>query len=141
MEQQVLKLNEINQLYVEINGMVDDKGSKTFIGLKEHKLIIPARYWLDELNITITTEKGKIDKVRDELIGKYGKPDENGNLVVHVYNTDGQGYNQGYVDFHNEFATFLNEEKEIQYTPLNLEYFKDVNTDTDYKIIFRFMKP
>jgi hypothetical protein len=139
METKKIKLSEFYQTYNEINGIIDQQtGNKINSGLKDNKLSIPARFWLDELNTIITTEKTKIDKFRDELVTKYGEAGDNGSINIKMNNEDGS-VNQKYIDFQNEINTFLNEEKEIQYTPLKLSDYANISTDVDYKMIFKFM--
>jgi hypothetical protein len=139
METKKIKLSEYYQTYNEINGIIDPQtGNKIIPGLKDNKLTIPARFWLDELNTIITTEKTKIDKVRDELVTKYGEAGDNGSINIKMNNEDGS-VNQKYIDFQNEINTFHNEEKEIQYTPLKLSDYANISTDVDYKMIFKFM--
>jgi hypothetical protein len=46
---------------------------------------------------------------------------------------------QNYISFHNEFNTLLNEEKEMEYSPIKLSYLEDIKSDSNFPTIFKMV--
>jgi len=74
MDKITLKLQEFYQLHSELNGFVSPQtGEVVSKGLLTEKVKLITKYWLTDLAKKINTEKESIDKLREELIKKYGK--------------------------------------------------------------------
>ena len=79
MEKISLKLFEFLNLEAEINGLVNQNTGETLTkGLLSEKLNMITKYWITDLNKRLTEQKESINKLRDELIIKYGSQDEQG---------------------------------------------------------------
>ena len=73
MEKISLKLFEFLNLEAEVNGLINQQtGEAISKGLLGEKLNMITKYWITDLNKKLTEQKESINKLRDELIQKYG---------------------------------------------------------------------
>jgi hypothetical protein len=150
MEKISLKLGDILQLESEINGYTNpNTGEQVLKGFLKQNLSIILKYELSELGEILSKERKKVESLRDELIQKYGEADDNGGVMVKMYNEekDSDGnvitavINPKYVEFDKEYGTLLNQEKEIEHPEITKDDLKDAgNTKDDYKILFKLIK-
>jgi hypothetical protein len=83
-----LKLADVLNLEAEINGFTNPQTNEKIInGLLNEKLSLVAKYWLNDLSKKANEIKVDVDKLRDELIKKYGEDDGTGNVGI-VYSVD-----------------------------------------------------
>lgn len=152
METIKLKLSEVLSLKSEIYG-VQNQSTGEFLtkGLLKQELPYSVKYWLHNLGNKVTAEETVINKLRDELILKYGDTNADGSTGVSVSVEDGVEVledgterklfkiNPKFIEFQQEFEAVLNEEKEIEYKPFKLEDFEKMVTDEDYPLLQKFI--
>jgi hypothetical protein len=150
MEKVTLKLQEFYSLESELNGVVNNQTSgTTFKGLLSEKIKLTTKYWLYDLFKKISAEKESIDKLREELIKKYGV-EENGSINIPVYINEviddetkeivSREINPNFISFQNDFNSLLQEERELEYRPFKLEEFENVETDGVYITFFKLVQ-
>jgi uncharacterized protein with HEPN domain len=150
MEKISLKLGDILQLESEINGYTNpNTGDQVLKGFLKQNLSIILKYELSELGETLSKERKKIETLRDELIQKYGEVDDNGGVIVKMYDEekDDDGnvltavLNPKYLEFDKEYGTLLNQEKEIEYPEITKDDLREAGkTNDQYKVLFKLIK-
>jgi hypothetical protein len=150
MEKVTLKLFEFYNLEVELNGIVNQQSGETVSkGLLNEKIKFTTKYWLTELSKKVIEEKKAIEDLKDTLIKKYGDSDELGNISIPLYleiERDEEGKiisgkeNPKYTQFQNDFNKLLQEEKDLEYKPMPLSDFDDVQTDANYSTFYKLIK-
>lgn len=147
MKTQKVKLYDFYTLDLDLNGKINQEtGSKIVTGILDEKLSVIAKYWLSQLNEIVRAEVKLLDAQRDDLIKKYGKENEDGSVSLQqaITEKDASGVeitkiNPKFLEFNDEFTKFLNEEKEIQYTPIKLADLSGLATDRTYETLFKFV--
>lgn len=163
MEKITLKLHEFYALESELNGVTNQQtGEVISKGLLSEKIKLTTKYWLTDLNKKVAAEKESVEKLKEELIKKYGKEedgaisipmaidqvDENGEVVkTKITKEDGveeevpvKVYNPDFISFQNDFNALLSEERELEYHAFKLEDFESVETDGVYNTFFKLIK-
>lgn len=150
MEKTSLKLREFYSLQGELNGLVDTKTGETIAkALLNEKIKLTTKYWLTDLDKKVSTERETVEKLREELIKKYGDTDETGEIGVSPYlnivkNEEGKvvsyDVNPKYNELQNEFNAVLEEERELEHHAFKLEEFENVETDGNYPTFFKLIK-
>jgi hypothetical protein len=151
MEKTKLKLFEFVSLQNELIGAKNPSTGETLTeGLLKQKLSITTKYWLGRLGDKVAKEAEAINKLRDELVMKYGEADENGNVEVKIalqdeLTVDEQGnkvfkVNPKFLDFQNEYNTLLEEEKEIEHKIFDLNELSEVKTEEHYPVFLKLVK-
>jgi len=151
MKKVILKLHEIYALHGELNGFINNQtGEIISKGILGEKLKLSTKYWMTELAKTIDEEREKIDKVKEELIKKYGETDTNGGIFLSrfintVKNEEGKiisgDINPKVIEFEKEFDKFLQDEKTIEYKEFKLSDFDGIETEGIYTTFFKLVKP
>ena len=150
MEKVTLKLQEYYQLNSELNGFINQQTGETVSpGLLTERVKLTTKYWLADLAKKIATEKESIDKLREELVKKYGV-EENGSVSIPIYINEviddetkevvSREVNPNFVSFQNDFNLLLQEERELEYHPFKLEEFENVETDGVYVTFFKLVQ-
>lgn len=149
MKKVTLKLSEIYSLYADLNGVINQQTQEVLVkGLLAEKIKMSTKYWLNELAKKITIEKETIEKIREDLIKKYGDKDEKGNISIptHINIVKNENdepvsgdINPKLVEFQNEFYELLQEEKEIEYKSFTLDEFENVETEGNYNTFFKLI--
>lgn len=147
METITLRLFEIIQLEAELNGIVDTKNNEVKLkGILNERLSLVTKFRLNELNKQVLSIKNSIDKVKNELIEKYGAKDELGNISInmHIENIDEDGntkksINPSYEEFQKEYSILLQEVRNLEYQPLKLDEFIKVESDSYYPNVFKLV--
>jgi len=150
MEKVTLKLQEFYQLNSELNGFVNQQTGETVSpGLLTERVKLTTKYWLADLAKKIAVEKESIDKLREELVKKYGV-EENGSVSIPIYINEviddetkevvSREVNPNFISFQNDFNTLLQEERELEYHPFKLEEFENVETDGVYVTFFKLIQ-
>jgi len=145
-----LKLQEFYQLEAELNGITNQQTGEVLAkGLLSEKIKLTTKYWLTDLVKKIAAEKESIDKLREELVKKYGV-EENGNISIPIYINEvvddetkevvSREINPNFVSFQNDFNSLLQEERELEYHPFKLEEFENVETDGVYVTFFKLVQ-
>lgn len=153
MEKIKLKLSEILSLKSEIYGMQNNStGEVLSKGLLKQELPYYVKYWLHNLGNTITEQDTLINKIREELIVKYGETDANGSTSISISIEDGFDVledgtqkpkyvvNPKFLEFQREFEKLLNEEKDIEYKPFKLSDLEKMTTDEFYPIFNKLIE-
>ena len=150
MEKISLKLSEFYQLEAELNGVMNQStGEKLSSGLLNEKVKLTTKYWLSDLAKKVAAEKEAVEKVKNELIQKYGAADENGNISIPLYineQTDEEGnvisreINPKFVEFQNEFNSLLAEERDLEHKGFKLEELESIESDDNYPVFFKLIK-
>jgi hypothetical protein len=155
-----LKLADILNLEAEINGFTNPQTNEKIInGLLNEKLSLVAKYWLNDLSKKANEIKVDVDKLRDELIKKYGEDDGTGNVgivySVDAFNEDGtpmtqlneagesvqlKRVNPKFIEFQSEYETLLQEEREVEHYEFTLAQFESVETADNIKVFFTLIK-
>jgi hypothetical protein len=156
MEKITLKLFEFYNLDVELNGAVNQQtGTKISSGLLQEKLPLVTKYWLSDLGKKVAAEKTAIEELKNELIKKYGKVDENGGFTIPMLideldengelittiKEDGTKVNKkvinpDYQAFETSFNELLQTEKDLEYKGFKLNEFEKVETSENYLTFF-----
>ena len=155
-----LKLADVLNLEAEINGFTNPQTNEKIInGLLNEKLSLVAKYWLNDLSKKANEIKVDVDKLRDELIKKYGEDDGTGNVgivySVDAFNEDGtpmtqlneagesvqlKRVNPKFIEFQSEYETLLQEEREVEHYEFTLAQFESVETADNINVFFTLIK-
>lgn len=150
MEKITLKLSEFYQLEAELNGLTNQStGEVISKGLLSEKIKLTTKYWLHDLNKKVAAEKESVEKLKEELIKKYGK-EENGAISIPLYINEvidedtkevtSREVNPDFIKFQNDFNALLSEERELEYRIFKLEEFEGVETEGVYNTFFKLVK-
>jgi len=153
METLKIKLGNIYLLESELNGLSQtnqETGESTPVlkGFINEKLPLSTKFWLLELNKEVQAIKATLESLREDLIKKYGTANDQGQISIplyqagsEVYDTDGKLIdakpNEAYIKFQEEYSGLINEEKELQYTPIPLTVIDKIETDETYSFILQ----
>jgi len=151
MEKVTLKLSEFYQLEAELNGVSNQQTGEVLAkGLLSEKIKLTTKYWLHDLNKKVAAEKESVEKLKEELIKKYGKEDEEGRISIPLYINEvvddetkeviSREINPDFVKFQNDFNALLSEERDLEYKSFKLEDFESVETDGVYNTFFKLIK-
>jgi hypothetical protein len=150
MDKITLKLQEFYQLNSELNGFTNQQtGEVVSKGLLTERVKLTTKYWLTDLAKKIAAEKESIDKLREELVKKYGVED-NGSVSIPVYineviddetkETISREINPNFIKFQEDFNSLLQEERDLEYHSFKLEEFENVETEGIYATFFKLIK-
>jgi len=150
MEKITLKLSEFYQLEAELNGIINQQTGETISkGLLSEKIKLTTKYWLQDLNKKVAAEKESVEKLKEELIKKYGK-EENGAISIPLYINEviddetkevtSREVNPDFIKFQNDFNSLLQEERDLEYRTFKLEEFEGVETEGVYNTFFKLVK-
>jgi hypothetical protein len=150
MEKISLKLADFYQLDTELNGITNQKtGEKVIDGLLSEKLKLITKYWLTELAKKVSAEKNAIESLKEDLIKKHGEENENGSIGIPMYldivkdeegNIVNAKSNPKFIEFQNDFNALLEETKEIEYKPINLDELENIESNNNYPVFFQLIK-
>lgn len=138
-----LKLAEFLSLAVELHGNPQNPNSNQ--GILNEKMSLTTRYWLNQIAKQALDEKTTIDKLRDELIVKYGESREDGSCQVLPYieeEVDGQvvkNLNPKFIEFQAEYTELLEQEKEFTYRPLSLSDVESIETTVNCPVFLKLL--
>jgi hypothetical protein len=151
MEKVTLKLHEFYALEAELNGVTNRQTGEVLAkGLLNEKIKLTTKYWLHDLSKRVSTEKESVEKLKEELIKKYGTTNEEGNVSIPMYINEviddetkeivSRDINPDFVKFQNDFNGLLEEDRELEYKGFKLEEFDNVETDGNYSTFFKLIK-
>jgi hypothetical protein len=151
MEKVTLKLHEFYALEAELNGVSNRQTGEVLAkGLLNEKIKLTTKYWLHDLTKKVAAEKESVEKLKEELIKKYGTTDEDGNVSIPMYINEmideetkeivSRDINPDFVKFQNDFNLLLEESRELEYKGFKLEEFDNVETDGNYSTFFKLVK-
>ena len=142
MEKIKLSITEIVGLEAELNGLVNQENGEVIAkGLFGEKLDLVVKYRLKKLSDALAAEKKIIDDLRQELIKKFGKEEEEGRFTIPMWEDEEQKVEHpDFTEFKKQYDALLVEEKEFEYNPLSLKDIKDIKSDERYNLVFRLIK-
>jgi hypothetical protein len=151
MEKVTLKLHEFYALEVELNGVTNRQTGEILAkGLLNEKIKLTTKYWLHDLSKKVSTGKESVEKLKEELIKKYGTADAESNINIPMYINEviddetkeivSRDINPDFVKFQNDFNGLLEEDRELEYKGFKLEEFDNVETDGNYSTFFKLIK-
>jgi N-methylhydantoinase B/oxoprolinase/acetone carboxylase alpha subunit len=151
MEKVTLKLHEFYALEAELNGVTNRQTGEILAkGLLNEKIKLTTKYWLHDLTKKVAAEKESVEKLKEELIKKYGTTDTEGNVSIPMYINEvideetkeivSRDINPDFVKFQNDFNGLLEEGRELEYKGFKLEEFDNVETDGNYSTFFKLIK-
>jgi N-methylhydantoinase B/oxoprolinase/acetone carboxylase alpha subunit len=151
MEKVTLKLHEFYALEAELNGVTNRQTGEVLAkGLLNEKIKLTTKYWLHDLTKKVAAEKESVEKLKEELIKKYGTADEEGNVSIPMYINEvideetkeivSRDINPDFIKFQNDFNGLLEEDRELEYKGFKLEEFDNVETDGNYSTFFKLIK-
>lgn len=150
MEKVTLKLQEFYSLESELNGVVNNQtGEVVAKGLLSEKIKLTTKYWLHDLSKKVSTEKESVEKLKEELIKKYGE-EKDGAISIPLYINEqideetkeivSREINPSFIKFQEDFNTLLQEERELEFKEFKLEEFENVETESNYNTFFKLVK-
>lgn len=138
-----LNLREISQLNVEIHGVPAADNYQGFKGLLNQKLPIRLKYWLNKLGEKTQSEQKTLEKLRNELIQKYGE-EKDGNYSIPFLIEEGEGEekksvpNPNFEQFNKEMQGLLDQEHDLEHASFKLEEFA-FEADESYPVFFKLI--
>lgn len=141
MAQITLKLYEVLTLEAELNGFTNPQtGEKVLDGFLKEKLNLATKYRLTKLSEELKKEKSILDNLREELIKEYGE-EKDGQISIPTFEDKKQTkVNPKFIEFQTKYNDLLNEDKEVQYTPLSISDLDKVETNENYSILFKLIE-
>jgi hypothetical protein len=150
MEKVTLKFHEFYALEAELNGVSNTQTGEVVVkGLLHEKLKLVTKYWLNDLVKKVSEVKKDCEKLKEELVKKYGTEDEKGNYTIPMYvNTtkDEDGNilsgdpNPTFLEFQNDFNALLQETRELEYKEFSIDILDKIESDANYPIFFSLLK-
>jgi hypothetical protein len=149
MEKIKLKLSEVYGLNAELKGLSNQQtGEIIQKGILDENLSIKTKYSLSKVSTQLVKEIESVEKLREEMIKKYGDGDKDGNYFIpqrinevideetkQVVSFD---INPKFIQFQTEFESLLQEEIEIDYTPISLDQI-DIKSEINPLILFKLI--
>ena len=141
-----LTIDEILQLDAEINGFTTPQGQVVYEGFNKQPLSIILKYELSEFSKKLKQERETVEELRNELITKYGDPQEDGSIQISPTVEEKKGKktetvrNPKYTEFIEEYGKLLNKEIELEHPEITKTDLKDAGKTKDqYNILFRLV--
>lgn len=149
MEKIKLKLSEVYGLNAELKGLSNQQtGEIIQKGILDENLSIKTKYSLSKVSTQLVKEIESVEKLREEIIKKYGDVDKDNNYFIpqrinevideetkQVVSFD---INPKFIQFQTEFESLLQEEVEIDYTPILLDQI-DIKSEINPSILFKLI--
>jgi hypothetical protein len=136
-----LRLDEVLLLLVELEGFrKPDTGEFVLKGFINQTLPLKEKYWLNKLINSLTNEKQEIEKLRNQLIEKFGEKDESGSIFIPIMVEGTNEPNPQYLEFQTEYQELLNETKTINYKPISFKTLESITTEDTYNLIFKLVE-
>ena len=150
MEKVTLKLQEFYSLDTELNGLTNNQtGEVVAKGLLSEKIKLTTKYWLHDLSKKVSAEKESVEKLKEELIKKYGEERSNAISIPLYINEQideetkeivSREINPNFIKFQEDFNALLQEERELEFKEFKLEEFENVETEGNYVTFFKLIK-
>jgi hypothetical protein len=136
MEKISLKLYDFYELDLELSNLLSES------------IKMSTKYWLIDIAKKVATEKATCESIKQELVRKYGKEDEEGNFLMtrYINQTNEEGevisseINPKFVEFQNEFNSVLMEERELEHKEFNLSDFETVVSPNTYTTFYKLVR-
>lgn len=136
----MLKLHEILTLEAELNGFTNPQtGERVLEGFLKEKLSLGTKYRLTKLSDELKKEKTILDGLREDLIKEYGENKE-GQISIPTFEDDERTkVNPKFIEFQSKYTELLDEDKELEYTPLSISDLDKVESNENYSILYRLI--
>jgi uncharacterized membrane protein YheB (UPF0754 family) len=143
-----LSLGKALDLDAELNGVKNQQtGEQLVEGLLFQELPLVIKYHLEKVVKQTAEQKTLVDKLREDLIKKYGTQDgENFSIPLYtneVKDEDGKlisaDINPAYVTFNNEFIKLLEQSVDIKIKEFTIEDFKDIKSKDYPKVLLSLL--
>jgi len=141
------KLNvlQLRDLHLELNGDTA-LGTK---GLLQERIPFVLKFHMSSVAKIALEVYSTTEDMRVELIKQYGVVSDTGYVnieqtLIEIDETTGlekQVENPNYIKFIKEWSDIVQVEKEIEHYPFNIEEFKDLETDFNYRTVFLIISP
>jgi hypothetical protein len=136
MQKTSLKLYDFYELDLELSNLLSES------------IKMSTKYWLIDIAKKVATEKATCESIKQELVRKYGKEDEEGNFLMtrYINQTNEEGevisseINPKFVEFQNEFNSVLMEERELEHKEFNLSDFETVVSPNTYTTFYKLVR-
>lgn len=139
-----LRLGESLSLLTELEGFRNPETGDVLIkGFINHNLPLKEKYWLTKLLTSLTNEKTEIEKLRNQLIEKFGEKDDAGSISIPTVILSKKGEqepNPKFLQFQKEYQELLNETKTIKYKPISMEVLESISTEDTYNFLFKLVE-
>jgi hypothetical protein len=106
------------------------------------EMVLLTRFKLTDLLSTVEKKLENVDKLRDELIKKYGAEDKTQGFTLSPMRKNENGEdvpNEKFKEFLEEFEPILNQEELVTYKELKLDVLGKLNTTGNIEAIFDFI--
>lgn len=150
MQKVTLKIYEILSLDAELNGLSEPQTGKVLVeGLLNKDLKLSIKYWLNDLSEKVAKEKERVEKIRDEMVKKFGTQNQEGSIFIPIYINqvlDEQGkmisgdLNPDYTKFQTEYQSLLEESVDIEYKQFKLSDFENLVLKDIPKTFFKLLE-
>lgn len=141
MEKITLPLIQVYSLEAELNGAFNPAtGEKITDGFLKEKLNLGTKYRLTGLAEKLAAEKKKIDECREELVKKLGTEKDGSIFIQQFEDEETRKFSKAWIQFQEEFGAFLNEEIELEYTPISVAELEKIDSESNYTLIFKLVK-
>jgi hypothetical protein len=129
MAKRVFTLKELFNLQSEIQEILGQK------------LTILVRYRFSDLKKSIDEAVALANETKDELIKSLGTTDDKGTVNLKIYEDEAEKVvNPKFEEFLKEWNLVLATEKEITYTPINLETIENIQTEKPIEVLFKLLE-
>lgn len=140
-----LNILQLRDLHLELNGDTA-LGTK---GLLQEKIPFVLKFHMSSVAKIALEVYSTTEDMRVELIKQYGVVSDTGYVnieqtLIEIDETTGlekQVENPNYIKFIKEWSDIVQVEKEIEHYPFNIEEFKDLETDFNYRTVFLIISP
>jgi hypothetical protein len=101
------------------------------------------------LSKKVAAEKTAVESLKEDLIKKHGETDETRNISIPMYvnivrdendKMVSAENNPKFIEFQNEFNALLQEEKELEYKPVQLSELENIESDGNYPTFFKLVE-
>lgn len=113
--------------------------------LLSFELSVYTKYLLTILYQNANAKLKPFVDLQQELIKKYGKEDEKGQISIQRFVLDDAGKAtdkeaEPFTSFVSEIDAVAEHEVEIEYTPIDASILKDIKSDKNYPFLYKFIK-
>lgn len=135
-----IKLRELVSIQQELEGLTQG-GNVILKGLLSYKMPVISKFTIHSFLKANNAHLSSYSDVRNELITEYGEMGENGNVELKLKIGEGKDekINDKYLEFEAKHNELLNKEVEVDLKGLNIELFKDIETDEYYSSLFNLL--
>ena len=141
LEKITMPLADLTVLEAELNGFSHPETGEVLVkGFINEKINLGVKYRLSDLSDFLLNEKKKLEGIRNDLIKKYGE-EKNGNIGIETFLDEAKTQvNPKFIEFQNEYNELLSLDKEVSYFPIPVSELDKIDSEANYKLIFKLVK-